>query len=84
MINIVNVFKVIVQVFLVIHLLIMLAGDVETNPGPRTDQEEYSNLSICHINIRSLKPKLDGILYKIENFNYLNVAFISYKLTMWD
>ena len=21
---------------------------------------------------------------KIENFNYLNVAFISYKLTMWD
>ena len=20
----------------------------------------------------------------IENFNYLNVAFISYKLTMWD
>ena len=24
------------------------------------------------------------ILAKIENFNYLNVAFISYKLTMWD
>ena len=23
-------------------------------------------------------------LYKLENFNYLNVAFISYKLTMWD
>ena len=22
--------------------------------------------------------------YKFENFNYLNVAFISYKLTMWD
>ena len=21
---------------------------------------------------------------KFENFNYLNVAFISYKLTMWD
>ena len=21
---------------------------------------------------------------QIENFNYLNVAFISYKLTMWD
>ena len=21
---------------------------------------------------------------KIENLNYLNVAFISYKLTMWD
>ena len=24
------------------------------------------------------------VAYKIENFNYLNVAFISYKLTMWD
>ena len=24
------------------------------------------------------------VKYKIENFNYLNVAFISYKLTMWD
>ena len=21
---------------------------------------------------------------KFENFNYLNVAFISYKLTMWN
>ena len=21
---------------------------------------------------------------ELENFNYLNVAFISYKLTMWD
>ena len=24
------------------------------------------------------------ITHKIVNFNYLNVAFISYKLTMWD
>ena len=24
------------------------------------------------------------VAYKIENFNYVNVAFISYKLTMWD
>ena len=23
-------------------------------------------------------------IFKIVNFNYLNVAFISYKLTMWD
>ena len=22
--------------------------------------------------------------HKLENFNYLNVAFISYKLIMWD
>ena len=24
------------------------------------------------------------VKYQIENFNYLNVAFISYNLTMWD
>ena len=23
-------------------------------------------------------------IYGLENFNYLNVAFISYMLTMWD
>ena len=28
--------------------------------------------------------KTDKQTHKIENFNYLNVAFISYKLTMWD
>ena len=24
------------------------------------------------------------VLYKFENFNYLNVAFMSYKLTIWN
>ena len=31
------------------------------------------------------KPDSFELVYtKIENCNYLNVAFISYKLTMWD
>ena len=25
-----------------------------------------------------------GLKYELENFNYLNVAFISYKLTMYE
>ena len=27
---------------------------------------------------------LENLIVKFENLNYLNVAFISYKLTMWD
>ena len=37
------------------------------------------------ISQRHLSPGADfteGL--KLGNFNYLNVAFISYKLTMWD
>ena len=29
-------------------------------------------------------PRPAPSIHKIEHFNYLNVAFISYKLTMWD
>ena len=32
----------------------------------------------------SAKGKLNENSHKIVNFNYLDVAFISYKLTMWD
>ena len=44
--------------------------DTQAGSVPRTITEE---------------PELkDRELTKIVNFNYLNVAFISYKLTMWD
>ena len=73
-VNLVNLFEVLVHIFLmVILLLLMSAGDIETNPEPSPGQEEYSNVSICHINIRSLKPKLDGILYKMEMIRH-NIA----------
>ena len=62
----VNLANLLVNVFLLISLLLALAGDVESNPGPSTDQDEFCNLSICHINIRSLKPKLNDTVYKME------------------
>ena len=37
-----------------LYLLILLCGDVHPNPGPNC---EYSDISICHTNIRSLKSK---------------------------
>ena len=45
---------------LFMHLLILLCGDVHMNPGPN----DWSDLSLCHVNIRSLrgdKTKLDHI-----------------------
>ena len=82
-VNLVNVFEVFVHISLmIILLLLVLAGDIETNPGPSSDREESNNISICHINIRSLKPKFDGILYKMEMIRhdiaqYYNIITLS-------
>ena len=40
-------------VTLIIHIAMMIAGDIELNPGPPP-----SLLNICHANVRSLKNKL--------------------------
>ena len=41
--------------------------------------------STLEYKIRNIYKKLlQSFFDKSENFNYLNVAFISYKLTMWD
>ena len=45
---------------LVIHLLVILSGDIHENPGPNN----WTDVSICHVNIRSLRgdpDKLDQI-----------------------
>jgi hypothetical protein len=41
----------------IILLLILLSNDVELNPGPTTEGE----LSIFHLNTRSMRHKLDYI-----------------------
>ncbi len=48
-----------IAVNLLIHILIALCNDVHPNPGPHRD---YSNISICHINIRSIKG-IDKLLH---------------------
>ena len=58
----------ITQIYLVV-LLILLSGNVETNPGPDSpaqcltpaDFKPWSGLGIIHINVRSLLSKLDMI-----------------------
>lgn len=62
--------------FLVV-LLLLLSGNVETNPGPDTpaqcltpaDFKSRSDLEIIHINVRSLLSKLDMIKIWINSTN---------------
>ena len=55
------------QCFIVILFLLLQAGDIETNPGP----ENVHELSILHLNIRSIRNKLDFILDNFSDFNIL-------------
>ena len=51
--------------FTVISLLVILSGDVEIDPG---SNEKCKNLSICHVNIRSLsRSKLLAIQLSLAN-----------------
>ena len=48
-------------------LLLLQAGDIETNPDP----ENAYKLSILHLNIRSIGNKLDFILDNFSEFTIL-------------
>ena len=50
--------------------LLLTFGDIESNPGPQHDDTSFSDISICHINIRSLKYRLDETLVKMELIRY--------------
>ncbi len=62
--------------FLVV-LLLLLSGNVETNPGPDTpaqcftpaDFKSTSGLGICHIIVQSLLSKLDMIKIRTDSTN---------------
>ena len=46
---------------------ILLSGDIETNPGPCVE----NSLDIVHINIRSIRNKIDSLLYLVQDFDIL-------------
>ena len=72
-----------------IVLILILCGDIETNPGPTfpdssntssiysEDSESFfstgmkSFVSLMHLNIQSLKPKIDIINGSLNNFDIL-------------
>ena len=47
--------------------VILQAGDIETNPGP----ENICELSIVHLNIRSIRNKIEYITDNLLDFNSL-------------
>lgn len=55
--------------FQVIFMLLFLSGDIETNPGPCTGTQ-YT-LDIFHLNIRSIRNKLDSLLSLVSDFDVL-------------
>ena len=56
----------------IIVLLVLLSGDVAENPGPfRTNSTSEHCISILHLNIRSIRHKLDFVKYFLIDFNVL-------------
>lgn len=53
------------QIF--IFCVLLLSGDIETNPGPSAE----NSLDIMHINIRSIRNKIDSLLYLVQDFDVL-------------
>lgn len=65
------------------QLLILLAGDVEPNPGPAPNHNNHATssdpyiqltnngLSIMHLNIQSLKPKIDLLAIEAQPYDIL-------------
>ena len=50
--------------FSLVAILIRLSGDVETNPGPfkfEIKECRTRGLKVCHLNVRSLLPKIDKL-----------------------
>ena len=52
-------------ILLTISILLIIAGDVELNPGQHTDTIRSRNkeLSICHLNMRSIRQTGNNEIY---------------------
>jgi len=49
-----------------LRFLLLLSGDIELNPGP-----DYKALSVLHLNVRSIRNKLDYVTSNLCNFDIL-------------
>ena len=57
------------QLSIILIILVILSGDVETHPGPYSTCQNLSGcVSITHLNIRSIRNKLDFIQTLMEDF----------------
>ena len=58
------------HISLTIRFKLSLSGDIELNPGPASSQ----NLSVVHINARSLKNKIDLIQAESNQFDIITMS----------
>jgi len=49
-----------------LRFFLLLSGDIELNPGP-----DYKALSVLHLNVRSIRNKLDYVASNLCNFDIL-------------
>ena len=54
----------------VVRILLILSGDIETNPGPTSNFD----LDIIHVNARSIKNKIDLLEAEYNNFDVITVS----------
>ena len=60
---------------LIVHsIIILLAGDIHTNPGPPNNPCNTSDLSVIHINCRSLRNKIDIISCEIGAYDIVTMS----------
>ena len=57
---------------LIIQLLLHLAGDLHPNPAPK-NTNKTNQLSVIHVNVRSLKNKIDILACDMENNDIVTI-----------
>ena len=67
-----------VQFSLVLRLLLLEAGDIESNPGPNPEH----TLSVLHLNIRSIRNKIDYLKDNFIDFEVLCFSETHLDLTV--
>jgi hypothetical protein len=56
-----------IQFFHLLWSIVLLANDIAENPKPETNDTISSGLTTFHLNIRSIRNKLDSILYLLDH-----------------
>lgn len=49
--------------------ILLLSGEIETNPGPSV--EKSLDIHVLHLNIQSIRKKIDSLMYLLHDFDIL-------------
>ena len=57
--------------YLTLLIIILLSGDIESNPGPMFADENLKLISIAHLNVRSIRNKLELLFTDLSDHDIL-------------